>query len=494
VDDVAVALADLEAGTRVMASEVEVVVRETVPRGHKLALRPIRAGQPVRKYGFLIGYAKAEIAPGAHVHTHNVEAGIISTPQTELCTVAPKVLPLPVTTFQGYRREKRRAGTRNTVAVIATVSCSADPAQALVRRARAELLPQYPNVDDVCAITHDTGCGLPFGGKAYELVLRCLAGMATHPNVAGALILGLGCEVIQPTVVAEAAGRAGVPHHVLTIQEAGGTEQAIRTGLERVGSLLRLANECRRVPLPLSELVVGTECGGSDAYSGITANPVLGLAGDMLIASGAAWVLAETPETYGAEHLLLARTPDPQIRKSYLDKIRWWEEYTASHGASIDNNPAPGNKAGGITTVYEKALGAVAKGGNTPLRDVLGYAAPVRFSGLSFMDTPGMDNVSVTGLAAGGCNLIAFTTGRGSCLAFPAVPVVKIASSSELFAAMPENMDFDAGTVLTGVPMEKAARDLAMLLIATASGRKARGEVLGLGDQTFAPWNLGPTL
>lgn len=493
-DDVAVALRELAVGTSIVLDGCSVVVRERIPRGHKVAVRGISAGSPVHKYGWVIGQATVDIAAGSHVHVHNLAAGELG---ERIASAVQRAVPPPrleAATFDGYRRTGRRAGTRNHVAVVATVNCAADVAHAVVRHVRAQAIHALANVDSVFPITHQSGCGMPLGGASYDVLVRCLRGIATHPNVAGVLIVGLGCEVVQPAVIAEAAQALGVPHRVITIQETGGTGRTIRAGIEAVGALLERANECRREPVPISELVVGAECGGSDAYSGITANPLLGRAGDILVQAGASWVLSESPETYGAEHLLTARARSEEVAERLVAVMRRWERYTALHGATVDNNPAPGNKEGGITTVYEKALGAVAKAGSSPLVDVLEYAAPVVAQGLSFMDTPGMDDVSVTGLAAGGCTLIGFTTGRGSALAFAPVPIVKIASTTELFEAMPDDMDFDAGVVLGGEALDNAALRLARLIVATASGRPTCGERQGLGDYSFAPWDLGPTL
>lgn len=494
LDDVAVALRDIAEGEKVSVGDVVVHAKTSIPKGHKMALGAVPAGSPVRKYGFTIGVALRPIEAGEHVHTHNLTAGPRPGAQFSQVSQQRQLPDFDLTAFRGYRRHGRRAGTRNHVVVVATTNCSADVVQAIAFQARRELLQDFPYVDDIIPITHASGCGLPLEGRAYEIVVRCLQGMVCHPNVSAAVIVGLGCEVVQAAVVASAAQSARVPHQVVLIQEAGGTGPAIRRGTEALVPLLRHANQCRRSDVPLAELVVGTECGGSDAYSGITANPVLGLAGDLLIQAGSSWVLAETPEIYGAEHLLLNRAETTDVEEKLESVLRWWEEHAAAHGASLDNNPAPGNKEGGITTIYEKALGAVAKGGSSPLRDVLQYAEQVRRPGLSFMDTPGFDNVSITGLVAGGCNLLAFTTGRGSCLAFPGVPVVKIASTSELYHRMSGDMDFDAGVVLAGTTVAEAAASLARQLVEVASGKRTCGEAQGLGQTTFTPWNLGPTL
>lgn len=501
-DDVAVALRDLRPGDVVSADGLTIRTAQSVGAGHKIALRSVGKGEPVTKYGFAIGRATTAIEPGEHVHSHNLSAAGL-----DLCSQARGEHPAPrrpqhtlgasmptTATFEGYRRPGGRVGTRNSIAVVSTVNCSADAVHRMVASVRADALPAFRHVDAVAPITHQGGCGMPLGGPTHEILARCLSGIAAHPNVAGVLVVGLGCEVMQPEPILEAAADAGVPHRLISIQSSGGIGSAVRRGLDDLTALLQEADKGRRTTVPVADLLVGTECGGSDAYSGITANPLLGRAADMLISAGASWALGESPETSGAERLLIARAVDDAVGNRMRSVMSWWEEYTTRHGATVDNNPAPGNKAGGLTTIYEKALGAVAKGGSQPLRAVVGYAEPITGPGLTFMDTPGMDDVSVTGLVAGGCTLVAFTTGRGSCLAFGPAPVVKIAATTELFDRMPGDMDFDAGVLLRGAALDEVANRLAEKLIRVASGERTRGEEQGLGDHTFAPWDMGPTL
>ncbi|MBM3493430.1 MAG: altronate dehydratase [Armatimonadetes bacterium] len=494
IDDVAVALDPLAAGDRVDAGAISVVAGTDVPVGHKIALRSIAPGEGVRKYGEVIGFATRPIAEGEWVHSHNLEAGSVSRSVSTTSAEARAVGSAPDPGFLGYRRADGRVGTRNAVAIISTVNCSADPALILAARARAEMLPAYPSVDDVFAVTHKGGCGLPMDGDNFAVLSRCLRGMASHPNVSAVLVVGLGCEVMDPELIASAADEAGAPWSILTVQDCGGVGATVRRGLDVLPSLLARVSARRRSACTLSDLVVGTNCGGSDAYFCITANPLLGMVGDRVMAAGGRWALAESPETCGAEHLLIRRAASPDVGRRLEAVMERWAHYTASHGASVDNNPAPGNKAGGITTIYEKALGAVTKGGTGPLVEVLEYAARVERPGLTFMDTPGMDDVSVTGLVAGGCNLIAFTTGRGSCLAFKPTPVVKIATTSDLYGRMRDDMDFDAGVLMSGAPIEKTVHTLLQKILATASGERTAGEAQGLGEHTFAPWELGPTL
>jgi altronate hydrolase len=507
-DDVAVARETLAAGT-VLSDENggEVRLSREIPVGHKIALRRVREGDPARKYGQVIGYATADVQPGDWVHTHNLGVGPLQLAYefgTEIRDLHPS--PHASRTFMGYARKDGRVGTRNTVLLLSSVNCSADTIHRIARRLREETLPDFPNVDDVVAITHKTGCGMVSVGPDYELLQRTLAGFADHPNVANTLIIGLGCEVNQP--LALAANQGLIPPQALTsnwknsgdlpgilkIQEVGGVRKTVEAGFREGLNLLRRANEHHRTPQPISKLVVGTNCGGSDAYSGITANPAMGIAGDELVACGGTWVLAETSETYGAEHLLTKRAVSREVGEKLLALMRWWEEYTAMHGAEIDNNPAPGNKAGGLTTIYEKSLGAAMKGGTAPLRAVYGFAERITESGFCFMDTPGHDPVSVTGLVAGGCNLVAFSTGRGSCLGFKPTPVLKIATNSRMYETLDEDMDINAGVIMDGVPMEDVAAEIFEKLVAMAGGEKSKSEAQGLGDETFAPWTLGPVL
>jgi altronate hydrolase len=493
-DDVAVLLDAADQGRPVAVADGVLPAQSAIPKGHKIALRAMQTGEPVRKYGEVIGFAACDIMPGEWVHTHNLRAGVVR-PLAE-ARAKPAALAVGGVTreFLGYRRPDGRVGTRNALAIISTVNCSADAAHILATRARSELLPRYPGVDDVFCVTHESGCGLPIGGPCHSVLMRCLNGMAAHANVAGVVVMSLGCEVVDPDEVGQAARAAGKPCVVIRIQDAGGVGSAVRKGMLSLEDMAAQAGTFRRTPCPISALVIGTNCGGSDAYSGITANPMLGQVGDLLMAAGCRWVLAESPETRGAEHILARRAVSDDVAERLLAIMERWDAYTAAYGATVDNNPAPGNKEGGITTIYEKALGAAMKGGTAPLADVIEYAAEVKTPGLTFMDTPGMDDVSVTGLVAGGCNLVAFTTGRGSCLAFKPVPVIKIATTTDLFERMPEDMDFDAGALLSGVGPEHLRDNLIDLIIAVAEGRKTAGEQQGLGEHTFAPWALGPTL
>lgn len=511
-DSVAVAKTRLAEGAVVVHDGHDIRLRNEIEAGHKLAVEAAEEGAPIRKYRQIIGYATQAIRPGDWVHTHNLGYGKGSGSEGglhldyEFCTEIPPAPPAPseIRTFDGYLRPDSRVGTRNYVALVSTVNCSASTIRAIADRFRTpDALRHFPGVDGVIPIAHKTGCGLPLGGPDYAQLQRTLAGMANHPNVGGYLLSGLGCEVNQALAMAESqglirpgeigAGRPQMPP-VVIVQEAGGIRKAVQRGIEETVSLLKRASEARRTPQPISHLTVGTNCGGSDGNSGITANPAVGLAGDEFVRHGAGWVLAETSETYGAEHLLTRRAVSREVGERLVALMRWWEWYTGIWGATIDANPAPGNKEGGLTTIYEKSLGAVAKAGSSPLVEVYKYAERIEKRGLTFMDTPGHDPVSVTGLVAGGCNLIVFTTGRGSCLGFKPSPVLKIATNTSLFERMPDDMDIDAGVILNGVPMADVGRHVFETLIAVASGRKTKSEAQGLGEDEFAPWTLGPVM
>jgi altronate hydrolase len=428
------------------------------------------------------------------VHTKNLgAAGFVRDP-----ALGPGVPtdPVPVTdrTFAGYVRPGRRAATRNYLAVVSNVNCSASVSKAVAARFPREMLARdFPHVDGIVALTHKGGCGLQFAGEDHQQLARVLAGYAQHPNVGAALLIGLGCETASLGFLRDQlVPGSDVP--TLVMQDLGGTQRTIENAARHVAELLPRLNDMRRLPVPVSELTLGTNCGGSDGYSGITANPALGNASDRLIACGGASVLAETTEIYGAEHLLTRRARTPDVARKLLERIAWWERYVAMFGVQMDNNPSPGNKAGGLTTIYEKSLGALAKGGTSALNDVVRYAESVRSRGLVFMDTPGLDPVSVTGLVAGGCQVVAFTTGRGSCFGSKPAPTIKIATNTPMFERMAEDMDFDAGAILSGLSIADAGRQIFELVLDVASGRKTRSELLGLGDEEFAPWSIGPTL
>jgi len=483
-DDVAVARVDLQPGTPLTDPPGDLTVQQPIPAGHKVALRAVAAGRPVRRYGQIIGLATQGILPGEWVHTHNLGvAGLDRDPAFGVD--ARPVSPIPEAdrrTFLGFSRPDGRAGARNYIAVLSTVNCSAHAAREIARHFTPERLAAFPNVDGVVALTHSLGCPLE-----YLLLQRTLAGMAHHPNVGGYLLVGLGCETNQAATL---AGRYGLPDGPrLAIQELGGLRRTVDAGIAAVEAMLPAVNAVERTPLPISELALAVQCGGSDSWSGVTANPVVGLVADELVRQGGAVVLAETPEIYGAEHLLTRRAANPEVGRQLLAQVRWWEEYARRMGFELDDNRSTGNEAGGLTTIYEKSLGAVAKAGSTPLRGVYDYAEPVTTRGLAFMNSPGYDPVSVTGQVAGGCNLVLFTTGRGSVFGSKPAPCLKISSTSALYGRMTDDIDFDAGRALARVDLPTLASELLDLAVAVASGQPSKSEAQGVGEAEFCPWD-----
>jgi altronate hydrolase len=498
-DDVAIATRAISAGSVLEDGACRIETRQDIPVGHKVARRACREGEAVRRYGQVIGFATAEIAAGDHVHTQNLGIGALQR-EYEIGTDARPVAyypPAQMRYFEGYRREDGRVGTRNYVAVISGVNCSASVSQFVKDRFR-DVGRDYPNIDGVIAVTHKSGCGTKLFGEDHMALQRVLAGYAKHPNVAAYILIGLGCEVNQAAVMVDRQ-RMAAPGHperrpfLVNIQEAGGIRKTVETAVREVARLLPLANEARRTRQPVSELVLATNCGGSDSSSGITANPALGWAVDELVRYGGTGVLAETPEIYGAEHLLIRRAVSEGVAKKLIDRYRWWEWYCRGIDA-MDNNPAPGNKAGGLTTVFEKSLGGVAKGGSTPMMDVFQYGEPITTRGFVFMDTPGHDPVSITGLVAGGCNIICFTTGRGSVFGCKPVPSIKLATNSLMYRHLEEDMDINCGVILEGTPLPEVGRRIFEEIVAVASGKRSKSELSGVGEEEFAPWIIGPVM
>ena len=470
-------------------------LRQNVPRGHKVASHDIAAGSPVLKYAQIIGYARSDITAGDHVHSHNLDFRAVD--QTyQFGTDLNPPGPAKGDTFMGYHRPSGRVGTRNTIAILTSVNCSATAARKIAAAFDAEALRPFPNIDSVTAYVHGTGCGMAGDGEGFEALQRVMWGYARHPNVAGVLMVGLGCEMNQIDWLMEAYGLTPGPlFQAMNIQDVAGLRETVRRGVEKVTDMLPLANDIERQPAPASELMVALQCGGSDAWSGITANPALGHACDLLVAEGGTGVLAETPEIYGAEHLLTRRAVAPEVGEKLIDLIRWWEDYTARNKGTMDNNPSPGNKKGGLTTILEKSLGAAAKGGTTPLNGVFKYAEPVTARGFTFMDSPGYDPASVTGQIASGCNIVCFTTGRGSAFGAKPAPSIKIATNSELYGRMIDDMDVDAGRVLSeGMGVESLGREIYETILAVASGDVTKSEAEGLGDYEFVPWQIGAVM
>jgi altronate hydrolase len=498
-DPVGLARTDLEPGAELDVGGLRLRVREAVPRGHKLALIDLPAGTEVRKYGQPIGLATRDIAAGEHVHEHNLRslarAGAPHAADGGLPAAALRASDGrgEAPTFDGIVRADGRVGTRNYVAVLSTVNCSATVVKRIAAAFSAPgAFDEYPGVDGVIGVTHGTGCGMSADGEGLALLRRTLAGYARHPNVGAVALVGLGCEVNQISSLTEELGL----EDRLLIQELGGSMATVRRGIDQVRELLpAAAASAKRTPVPVSALTLGLQCGGSDAWSGVSANPVLGVAVDRLVAAGGTAVLAETPEIHGAEQLLTRRAASPEVTRALLERVAWWERYAAAEGGNLDNNPSPGNRAGGITTIEEKSLGAVAKGGSTPLRAVYRYAETVTEHGLVFMDTPGYDPVSVTGIVAGGANLVCFTTGRGSVFGCRPAPSLKLATTSELYRRMADDMDFDCGAVIDGrATVAELGEALFEEIRAVASGRPTKSEELGFGDEEFVPWQLGAVM
>ncbi|MEX0348973.1 MAG: UxaA family hydrolase [Paracoccaceae bacterium] len=492
-DNVVIALRDLPEGTTVDGAKLVA----PVSRGHKIAVDTIPPGQEVRRYGQIIGAAKEGIAPGAHVHVHNLGMGA----HQQDYAFASRNDPLPEIddrrVFQGYTRADGKVGTRNYIGILTSVNCSGSVARFVAEAAeKSGLLDAFPNVDGIVPIVHGTGCGMSARDEGYATLFRTLAGYAQHPNFGGILLIGLGCEVMQLSdLVGGRPIRSDGALRYMTIQSEGGTRKTIERGLEELRGIAALANTAARAPAPVSELTVGLQCGGSDGYSGITANPALGHASDLLVRRGGTTILAETSEIYGAEHLLTRRAETVDVGEALIERIRWWEGYTERNGGEMDNNPSPGNKRGGLTTILEKSLGAVAKGGTAPLRGVYKFGEIVDRKGFVFMDSPGFDPCSVTGQIASGSNLIVFTTGRGSVSGFQPTPCIKLATNSEMYARMAEDMDLNCGDIVSdGVSIEDKGDALFELLIRVASGEQTKSEELGFGGVEFVPWQIGAVM
>ncbi|MCB2228045.1 MAG: altronate dehydratase family protein [Desulfarculaceae bacterium] len=494
-DDVLVALTGLPAGTELAGHGLSCA--GDIPAGHKLARRDLPEGHQVRKYGQIIGAASTPIAAGEWVHTHNLAFGDFARDLAIGEDVKPTLMVPPEqrAIFQGYLRPDGRAATRNYLGVLATVNCSASVCHFIASAAR-ELVAQYPGVDGVVPLGHGSGCGQSSGSVGYAHLQRTLAGYARHPNFAGVLVVGLGCEVNQLDAFMENMNlEQGQLLRAMNIQDAGGTAKTVEWGLAAIKEMLPEAAKAQRQPLPASMLKVGLECGGSDAYSGLTANPALGAAMDRLVAQGGTAILAETPEIYGAEHLLTRRAVSPEVGQKLATRVRWWEVYSSQHGASLNVNPTPGNKAGGLTTILEKSLGAVAKAGTTNLCQVYQYGDAVETPGLVFMDTPGYDMVSITGMVAGGANLICFTTGRGTVCGSRPAPTLKLATNRAMYARMAEDMDIDCGAIAEGeATVDQMGQAVFERILETASGQATKSEALGFGDQEFVPWQVGAVL
>ena len=497
-DNVVIARRQLLGGT--LLDDEGVTVIGLIPPGHKVAVRPIAAGAPVRRYNQIIGTAKQPIAAGQHVHSHNLEFSSFARDYQASQGAQPTAFVDTPATFQGYVRADGRVATRNYIGVLTSVNCSATVARAIAdhfrRDIRPEALAPYPNVDGVVALTHGAGCATDSAGEPLQVLRRTLGGYARHPNFAAILVVGLGCETNQISGLMEQESLAtGTALHAFNIQETGGTRKTVAHGIELVQWLLEEANKAVRQPVSASHITVGLQCGGSDGYSGISANPALGAAVDRLVRHGGTAILSETPEIYGGEHLLTRRAVTPAVADKLLARIKWWERYCERNDAEMDNNPSAGNKAGGLTTILEKSLGAIAKSGTTNLTDVFEYAQPVTTKGLVFMDTPGYDPVSATGQVAGGANLICFTTGRGSAYGCAPSPSLKLSTNTALWVKQEDDIDINCGEVVDGTAsIDEMGERIFQLMLRTASGDKTKSEVHGYGQNEFVPWALGAVM
>jgi altronate hydrolase len=495
-DGVVIARATLLPGTQVADG---VVSSGRVPAGHKVAVRPIAPGEPVRRYGQIIGFATAPIAPGEHVHVHNMGMGDFAKDYAYTQDARPTAMFNERATFQGIRRADGRVATRNYIGILTSVNCSAHVAGMVADAFKrnpftgVDPLADYPHVDGVVALTHKTGCGMT-EGEPLRLLRRTLAGYARHVNFSHVVVLGLGCEVNQIGGLIEEQRLAGRIRN-MDIQSMGGTRRTVEAGIAFVREVLEESNQVRREPVHASELCVALQCGGSDGYSGVSANPALGAASDLVVRNGGTVILSETPETYGAEHLLTRRAVSPEVGEKLVALMRWWEEYTAREAAEMNANPSPGNKAGGLTTILEKSLGAMAKAGSTNLVEVVRYAEPVTAKGFVFMDTPGYDPVAATGQVAGGANLVCFTTGRGSVFGCKPAPSIKLATNTPMFQRMEDDMDINCGTILDGdETVQQCGERIFQLMLRTASGERTKSELFDFGAAEFAPWQIGATM
>ncbi|MDB5858018.1 MAG: galactonate dehydratase [Ramlibacter sp.] len=498
-DDVLIARSQLVGGSTVEG----VAVRGLVPPGHKVAVRDLPAGAPVRRYNQIIGFTSRAVAAGEHVHTHNLgmgpEGGAFARDYAFGADVKT-VPPLREATFMGIKRADGRVATRNYIGVLSSVNCSATAARAIAdhfsRQTHPQALADYPNVDGIVALTHGTGCGMDTEGTGMKILERTLAGYATHANFAAVIVVGLGCEANQINAwLAHSSLREGETLQVFNIQDTGGTRKTVEKGISLVKQMLPAANRVKREPCSAAHITIGLQCGGSDGYSGISANPALGAAVDLLVAHGGTAILSETPEIYGAEHLLTRRAVKREVGEKLIERIHWWENYTKVNEGEMNNNPSPGNKAGGLTTILEKSLGAVAKGGTSNLQAVYEYAQPVDAHGFVYMDTPGYDPVSATGQVAGGANMICFTTGRGSAYGCAPSPSLKIATNTALWQRQEEDMDINCGEIIDGkASVQEMGERIFRMVLATASGEASKSEQHGYGQNEFVPWQVGAVM
>ena len=494
-DNVAIALKAILKDDSI--GELGLSARTDIPKGHKVAKRAIPSGEAVFKYGQIIGRSTKDISAGEHVHTHNIEFTDHKSGYEFSTEVQNKSSVADNAEFLGYQRDDGTVGTRNYIGILTSVNCSGSVAKFVAEEAeKSGLLKRYKNVDGVVPIVHGSGCGMANSGEGYDLLFRTLSGYARNPNFAAILLIGLGCEVMQITdLVGKNRLQNEESFRYMTIQSEGGTSKTIERGMSTLTELLEYADQSKRQPSSVSKLTVGLQCGGSDGYSGITANPALGVASDILVQHGGISILSETPEIYGAEHLLTRRALTEEIGKKLLDRISWWENYTARNGGEMNNNPSPGNKRGGLTTILEKSLGAVAKGGISPLAGVFEYGEKIDTHGFVYMDSPGYDPCSVTGQIASGANIIVFTTGRGSVSGYKPSPCIKLSTNTGMYRRMSGDIDLDCGDIIeNGVTLEEKGKQIFEQIVRVASGQKTKSEELGFGGSEFVPWQIGAVM
>ena len=494
-DNVAIALKAILKDDAI--GELGLSARTDIPKGHKVAKRAIPSGEAVFKYGQIIGRSTKDISAGEHVHTHNIEFTDHKSGYEFATEIHNKTSVADNAEFLGYQRDDGTVGTRNYIGILTSVNCSGSVAKFVAEEAeKSGLLTRYKNVDGVVPIVHGSGCGMANSGEGYDLLFRTLSGYARNPNFAAILLIGLGCEVMQITdLVGKNRLQNEESFRYMTIQSEGGTSKTIERGISTLTELLEYADQSKRQSSSVSKLTVGLQCGGSDGYSGITANPALGVASDILVQHGGISILSETPEIYGAEHLLTRRALTEEIGKKLLDRISWWENYTARNGGEMNNNPSPGNKRGGLTTILEKSLGAVAKGGVSPLAGVFEYGEKIDTHGFVYMDSPGYDPCSVTGQIASGANIIVFTTGRGSVSGYKPSPCIKLSTNTGMYRRMSGDIDLDCGDIIeNGVTLEEKGKQIFEQIVRVASGQKTKSEELGFGGSEFVPWQIGAVM
>ena len=488
-DNVAVTPFIIPAKTKIEGQNISSI--DDIPFGHKICLKTVNKGDPVIKYDQIIGFASKNINPGEHVHSHNLEFKDFDR-KFKVIEKKSIINEKSELFFNGIMRDNGQVATRNYIGIISTVNCSATVTKMISEKIKqSNILKDFPNIDGIVPITHSTGCGMNTESEGMQIFQRTIDGFKNHPNFSHVFVLGLGCECAQVDIFKDNVKQHDRVHF-LTIQDEGGTKKIVDKVLSEIKNLLVVSNNVKREPLSVNNITLALQCGGSDGYSGISANPALGVAADMLVKQGGSSILSETPEIYGAEHLLINRANKQETADKLIAKIKWWQHYTSINNSSMDNNPAPGNKKGGLTTILEKSLGAVAKGGNSILEDVLSYAEPLKNKGFNFMDSPGYDPVSVTGQVASGANVICFTTGRGSCFGCKPAPSLKLSTNTTMYEKMIEDMDINCGTIIEGKEeIEEVGKKIFELVIATASGSSTKSELNGYGDEEFNPWQVG---